>query len=342
MVCAAFARKRRNAKAPRCPGSPEQLLALIAKHRLPDSPYDCTVALSGGRDSTYVLYYTVRVLGLRVLAYTVDHGLLPEHTRENIRKATSILKVAHVMEPHTAMERNTRAMLSAWLHRPSAETVSLLCLGCRRAMYVALVDAARRNGTPVVINGVGESGVQGYLAARFFAPGEAGWKAHLKIAAGFGREFLRNPRYLASPEIVRTMFREYVAVMSDRWRARNTAGVKQVSLFDYVRWDEDTVVETIQRELDWQASPAVHATWRSDCKLAMLKNQFYLFTAGFTLQDALIGDLIRTGRISRAEGIQRLEHENVINPELVDEVLKDIGVPVPKNFRKSLIDRSVA
>ena len=120
--------------------------------------------------------------------------------------------------------------------------------------------------------------------------------------------------------------------MSARWRTRNAAGVKQVSLFDYVPWEEDTVVETIQRELDWQASPAVHATWRSDCKLAMLKNQFYLLTAGFTLQDALIGDLIRTGRISRAEGIQRLEHENVINPELVDEVLKDIGIPVPKKF----------
>jgi hypothetical protein len=193
-----------------------------------------------------------------------------------------------------------------------------------------------------VINGVGESGVQGYLATRFFAPGDAGWKAHLKVAAGFGREFLRNPRYLASPEIVRMMFREYVAVMSVRWRARNNAGVKQVSLFDYVPWDEDTVVETIQRELDWKASPAVHATWRSDCKLALLKNQFYLLTAGFTLQDALIGDLIRTGRISRAAGMQRLERDNVINPELVDEVLKDIGVPVPEKFRKTLIDRSAA
>ena len=153
-----FCRDMPEHQAPRRPGNPEKLLALIAKHRLPDSPYDCAVALSGGRDSTYVLYYAVRVLGLRVLAFTVDHGLLPEHTRENIRKAVSILKVAHVMEPHTAMERSTRAMLSAWLHRPSAATVSLLCLGCRRAMFVAVVDAARRNGTPVMINGTGEAG----------------------------------------------------------------------------------------------------------------------------------------------------------------------------------------
>ena len=329
-------------EVPRCPGNPDQLLALVAKHRLADSPYDCAVKLSGGRDSTYVLYYAVRILGLRVLALTVDHGLLPEHTRENIRKAVSILNVGHVVMRNTAMEGITRAMLSAWLQRPSAATVALLCLGCHRAMHVALADAARRNGSPLILNGVGEAGVHDYLATRFFAPGEAGWKAHLKIATGFGREFLRNPRFLASPHIVRMMIGEYVAVMSDRWRNRKSAGLKEISLFGYVPWDEDTIVQTIQRELDWRPWPAVEATWRSDCKLAVLKTQFYLFTTGFSLQDAMIAGLVRTGRISRAAGIQRLARENLLNPQLVEEVLQDIGVPIPSAFRKFLIDRSAA
>lgn len=340
-VCS-FCTEAPEPKAPQCPGNPDQLLALIAQHRLPGSQYDCALALSGGRDSTYALYYVVRVLGLRVLAYTVDHGLLPDHTRDNIRNAVRILNVAHVMEPIDAMERCTRAMLSAWLHRPSAPTVSLLCLGCRQALYAAILEGARRHGTPIVICGVGEAGVHGYLPIRFFSPEQTGWKAHLKVTAGFGLEFLRNPRYLASPHIVRMMLREYVSVVSRRWLKKKSAGVKYVPLYDYIPWDEDTILRTIQSELGWQAAPGVQATWRSDCKLAMLKNQFYLLTAGFTLQDSLVGDLVRTGRITRAEGLERLARENVVNPNLIEEALDDIGVPAPERFQKSLRNRAAA
>jgi hypothetical protein len=47
--------------------------------------YDCVLALSGGRDSTYLLYYLVKVLNLRVLAYFIDNGFIPEQTKQNVK-----------------------------------------------------------------------------------------------------------------------------------------------------------------------------------------------------------------------------------------------------------------
>jgi tRNA(Ile)-lysidine synthase TilS/MesJ len=45
--------------------------------------YDCLVPLSGGKDSTYVLYLCARVYGLKVLAMNFDNGFQSPLAREN-------------------------------------------------------------------------------------------------------------------------------------------------------------------------------------------------------------------------------------------------------------------
>lgn len=52
-----------------------------------DKPYDCIIGLSGGLDSSYLvyLYYT---WGLRVLAVHVDDGFDTEISKQNIDRLT--------------------------------------------------------------------------------------------------------------------------------------------------------------------------------------------------------------------------------------------------------------
>ena len=49
-----------------------------------DGPYDCVVPLSGGKDSVYVLYYTVKKLGLRAIAVSYDNGFVHEVAIRNM------------------------------------------------------------------------------------------------------------------------------------------------------------------------------------------------------------------------------------------------------------------
>ncbi len=55
--------------------------------------YDCIIGLSGGADSSYLLYYAVNVLKLRPLAYSVDTGWNLNVAVENIEKLVKKLKV---------------------------------------------------------------------------------------------------------------------------------------------------------------------------------------------------------------------------------------------------------
>ena len=45
--------------------------------------YDCLVPVSGGKDSTYLLYYAIKVLGLSVIAFNYDSGFQLQLAREN-------------------------------------------------------------------------------------------------------------------------------------------------------------------------------------------------------------------------------------------------------------------
>jgi N-acetyl sugar amidotransferase len=55
--------------------------------------YDCVIGLSGGADSSYLLYYAVKVLKLKPLAYAVDTGWNLNVAIENIEKLVKGLGV---------------------------------------------------------------------------------------------------------------------------------------------------------------------------------------------------------------------------------------------------------
>ena len=66
--------------------------------------YDCVVPLSGGKDSTYILYSAVRDLGLRVIAVNYDSGYQSDEGRDNVRNACEALGVEAVLLPEDVLE----------------------------------------------------------------------------------------------------------------------------------------------------------------------------------------------------------------------------------------------
>jgi N-acetyl sugar amidotransferase len=58
-----------------------------------DQKYDCIVGISGGVDSSYLLYYAKEVLGLRPLAFSVDTGWNLNVAVENVEKLVRGLNI---------------------------------------------------------------------------------------------------------------------------------------------------------------------------------------------------------------------------------------------------------
>ena len=58
--------------------------------------YDCLVPLSGGKDSTYVLYLCSKIYKLKTLAVTFDNGFLSDLAKENITNALKFTDAEHI------------------------------------------------------------------------------------------------------------------------------------------------------------------------------------------------------------------------------------------------------
>ena len=68
-------------------------LAEVLRSGLKTGKYDCVVPLSGGKDSTFILYYPVTELGLHPVAVSYDSGFQTQIAKENMQNACKILGV---------------------------------------------------------------------------------------------------------------------------------------------------------------------------------------------------------------------------------------------------------
>jgi len=103
----------------------DDLERALADARRHGGAYDCIVALSGGKDSLYLLYKLKVEYRLRVLAYTVDINI-PQMAWQNIRRTVAKLDVDHLTysPPRSLYEKLFRYLLRNQEERGAVYTVS--------------------------------------------------------------------------------------------------------------------------------------------------------------------------------------------------------------------------
>jgi 3'-phosphoadenosine 5'-phosphosulfate sulfotransferase (PAPS reductase)/FAD synthetase len=69
---------------------------IVKKVKARAKPYDCLIPLSGGKDSTYVLYLCGRIYDLKRLCVTFDNGYLSEHAKNNFENAINATRADHI------------------------------------------------------------------------------------------------------------------------------------------------------------------------------------------------------------------------------------------------------
>jgi amino acid adenylation domain-containing protein len=106
--------------------------------------YDCIVLLSGGKDSTYMLYQLAE-MDLKILAFTLDNGFISDGAKENIRKVVSSLKIDHIFGKTPAMNA---------IFVESLQQYANVCNGCFKTLYTLAVNLAREKGIPCIVTGL--------------------------------------------------------------------------------------------------------------------------------------------------------------------------------------------
>lgn len=127
----------------------EQLRHIIRKAKEAKRPYDCIVPLSGGKDSTYVLYLCSQVYGLKCLCATLDNGYLTESARANIENA---LRATGADRMVYQVNRDTMLELYGFCMRNAGE----FCVACNHGIEVTMRAVAQAFAVPLVMTGHGK------------------------------------------------------------------------------------------------------------------------------------------------------------------------------------------
>ncbi len=276
--------------------------------------YDCVVPLSGGKDSSYVLYYAVKKLGLRVLAVNYNSGFQSQQATENVVKACENLNVP--LKVFNA-DFNLRKSLVRQVFRFGCLTgiPTGVCGNCENAIRSYAVRAAREAGVRTILLGDSEAekinipiptGLGG-LMRRVTAKNFAGV---LKALSTYYVTASRERKFMGIP--VKDAFKLSMAPVEFPENE-----IKVMHFFDYVPWETMNKKELLAKELGWHA--AENRISRFDCYLHPLDNLAFLKQLGISKDGIIYANLVREGVMSRE---QALEQEINIQKTIKEDCLE--------------------
>lgn len=296
--------KSRNQPRPK-----EELFELVKPFRRAHGD-EVLVPFSGGRDSSYGLHLIIHELGLRPVTYTYDWGMVTDLGRRNVSRMSSKLGVENIIVAADITKKRDyiRRNLEAWIKRPHLGMLSVLTAGDKH-FFRHIETLKRQTGVTLNLWGINPLEVTHFKAGFLGVPPDFaeervyshGAMKQLRYQSLRLKAMLQSPGYF-NRSIPDTLLGEY-------YRSFTTKS-DYFHIFDYWRWDEKLIEDTLDAEYDWERAPDTQTTWRIGDGTAAFYNYAYYTIAGFTEHDTFRSNQIREGDITREEALRLVEEEN--------------------------------
>ncbi|MEM7093772.1 MAG: glucosamine 6-phosphate synthetase [Actinomycetota bacterium] len=307
------------------PKAKEELFELVEPYRR-GGRADCILPFSGGRDSCYGLHLVVNELGMNPITYTYDWGMVTDLGRRNISRMCSQLGVENIIVAAdiSKKRRNIAMNLKAWLKSPHLGMVSVLTAGDKHFFrHVETVKA--QTGIDLNLWGINPLEVTHFKAGFLGVPPNFEEK---KVYSHGAMKQLRywSRRFAAMAQSPGYYNRSLWDTLSGEYYRSFTEKSDYFHIFDYWRWDEDLINDTLIDEYDWETAVDTNATWRIGDGTAAFYNYVYYLAAGFTEHDTFRSNQIREGQMTRSEALELVKDENAPRYENIRWYLDAIGM----------------
>lgn len=287
----------------------EELQELIQPY-LRKNESDCLVPFSGGRDSSYGLHLMMKTLKVKPIAYTYDWGMVTDLGRRNISRMCSKLGVENiVVADDIEMKRRNIAMnFKAWLKNPDLGMVNILMAGDKH--FFRHIETVKKE-TNISLNIWSINP----LEVTHFKAGFLGIPPYFDETLVYTHGVMKQLRYQSLRFLAMTKSLGYFNsslwdTLSGEYYRSFKEKTDYYHLFDYWRWDEKEIEDTLVEEYDWELAPDTKTSWRIGDGSAALYNYIYYLVAGFTEHDTFRSNQIREGDITREEALKLVHEEN--------------------------------
>ena len=266
--------------------------------------YDCIIGLSGGVDSSYLLYYAVEKLGLRPLVLAADTGWNLNVAVENIEKLVKGLKLDLYTEVIDWNEMKDLQLAYFKAQVPYQDTPQ------DHAIFASLYNYAAKNGIKYVLTG------GNYSTECVREPNEWVYLNDLRqikdIHKKFGTRPLKN-----IPLCGMFKYRLYY---------RYFKGMKVVKPLDLIPYKKADAIALLHDKFGWEP----YANKHFESVFTRFYEGYWLIKKfGYDKRRAHFSSLILTGQLTRAEALKRLSeppYDETMAMQDLEYVAKKLGL----------------
>jgi N-acetyl sugar amidotransferase len=309
----------------------QELDALIGEYR-GKYDYDCIVPFSGGKDSTWTLYYLVKEYGLKPLVVRFDHGFLRPNVLENTQKTIRKLGVDfHHFTPNWKVVQ--RLMLQSFLEKGD------FCWHCHTGIFAYPMWVALRTQVPLVIWGEPSAEYTAYY--NYDQPEEVDEKRFNRFV---------NLGITAQDMIVRLEGavdeRDMMPFTYPPLKELRRINYRSICLGSYVPWDVKRQSKIIAEELGWKGDevenvPPNYRYEKIECQFQGVRDYIKFIKRGYTRPSHLASIDIRNARMNRDEAVQLIRGFEGKRPPSLDFFLDYVGLS-EEDFLKIAMSHAVS
>lgn len=294
--------------------------------------YDCIIPFSGGKDSTWTLYYLIKEYQLKPLVVRFDHGFLRPGVQENTIRA--LRKLGADFHHFTANWKVVqKLMLQSFLEKGD------FCWHCHTGIYAYPMQVALKFNVPLVFWGEPSSEYTAYYS--YEQPEEVDEKRFNRFI---------NLGINANDMIVRLQGevdeRDLKPFMYPALKDLRRIGYRSVCLGSYIPWDVKKQSAIIQHELGWKGDevenvPPEYQYEKIECYMQGVRDYIKYIKRGYTRPSHLASIDIRNKRMSRDEAMFLIKKFENRRPPSLDLFLQFVGL-TEEEFMQVALSHSVS
>ena len=309
---------------------------LLKKYKSKKDKYDCIVTFSGGKDSTFALWYLVTQKKVNPLVVRFDHNFLRPTVQKNTQKTLTKLKVDFIdFKPNFEIIKKT--MLESLKRRGD------FCWHCHVGITAFPINTALEKNIKLIFYGEPSSEYSSFYD--YSEPEELNEEKfnrfiNLGINAEDMYEMIKSsfPNEKISLDDLKPYF-----FPSDFQLKKNKIFASYLG--NYIPWDVKKQVEIIKKELDWRGDrvegiPPEYDYEKIECMMQGSRDYIKYLKRGYGRTTHLASIDIRNQRLERDKGQDMVKLYDGKKPQSFELLLKILNLN-EKEFYEIIKDQVV-
>ncbi len=314
----------------------KKLKEFLKKTRNNKMLYDCVIPFSGGKDSTFQLYYIVNELKLKPLVVQFNHGFFRENLNNNNEKTLKKLGVDFIsFTPNWKLVKK--------LMRVSFERKGDFCWHCHTGISTVPLVLAEKFDIDLIFFGEEPNEYTDYFKLGDFSHDLFDTKNNFISEKNYHRvttlgitakdmEYIL--KYENNEKFTERDFWPYM------YPSRSLKKLLPVYLGTFIQWDTKKQVEIIKKELDWKGDevegmpPDIYNYEKIECYMQGMRDYLKFLKRGYSRVTQMTSKDVRENRMSVEEAKKLVnEYEGKI-PHSLNIFLDFMGYSKEEFFKK--------